>query len=240
MARADYVITPPKPAGPTIPSNAINEPSLQLAQNWRIKHDPGTPGTSVGAMSIVDNPSVSGAAAKFDTSFTNSGGELYSLTYGIDAGATNFVYDTEVWIAAGSQLINLEMDNNQVIPDGDTVIFAFQCGGYSNSWEYTENLGTAKNPVVQWVPSNQPCNPAKWTANAWHHVQIYTSRDAVGNVTYHSVWLDGVEAPINQTVPSAFTLGWAAGDLVANFQIDGIGASGSSTLYADNLTIYRW
>jgi hypothetical protein len=63
----------------------------------------------------------------------------------------------------------------------------------------------------------------------------------VGNVTYNAVWLDGVEAPINETVPSAFSLGWAAGDLMANFQVDGKGSgSGSSTLYLDQFTMYRW
>jgi hypothetical protein len=59
-------------------------------------------------------------------------------------------------------------------------------------------------------------------------------------VTYKSVWLDGVQGDINQTVPSAFTLGWAAGVLVTNFQVDGIGSSGWSTLYLDDLSIYRW
>jgi hypothetical protein len=71
-------------------------------------------------------------------------------------------------------------------------------------------------------------------------VQISYSRDDEGNVSYHSVWLDGVEAPINETVNSAFKLGWSHGDLMTNFQVDGAGSSGSSTLYLDNLTIYRW
>jgi hypothetical protein len=71
-------------------------------------------------------------------------------------------------------------------------------------------------------------------------VQISYSRDDSGNVTYHSVRLDGVESPINATVPGAFSLGWATGTLVANFQVDGTSGSGSSTLYADNLTLYRW
>jgi hypothetical protein len=59
-------------------------------------------------------------------------------------------------------------------------------------------------------------------------------------VTYHAVWLDGVESDINATVNSDFTLGWAAGTLITNFQVDGAGASGSATLYLDNLTIYHW
>jgi hypothetical protein len=191
-------------------------------------------------MTLVTNPSLSGEAARFDTGFTDWGGELYSQTYATDPNVKNFVYDAEVWIDAGSTIGNLEMDNNQVIADGDTVIYAFQCAGDTNTWDYSENAGTPAAPVVQWVESNQPCNPENWTPNAWHHVQISYSRDDVGNVTYNAVWLDGVEAPINETVPSAFSLRWAAGVLVTNFQVDGKGSSGSSTLYLDNLTIYRW
>jgi Chitobiase/beta-hexosaminidase C-terminal domain len=239
MARADYVIVPP-PSGPTVPSNAISVKQVQLLPNWRIKHDPATPGTANGSMSLVSDPSLSGEAAQFDTNYTSWGGVLYSQTYGVDPNAHNFLYDGEVWIEAGSSIGNLEMDNNQVIADGDTVIYAFQCAGDTNTWDYSENAGTPAAPVVKWVPSKQPCNPAQWTPNAWHHVQITYSRDDVGNVTYQSVWLDGVEAPINETVPSAFTLGWAAGDLVSNFQVDGPAAGGSSTLYLDDLTIYRW
>jgi hypothetical protein len=238
LARADYVITAPK--GPTIPANAVSENQVQLLPGWRINHDPGTPGTSTGAMAVVSDPSLSGQADQFYTTFTGSGGELYSLTYGTDSAPRNFVYDAQVWIDEGSKIANLEMDNNQVIPNGDTVIYAFQCSGYSNVWEYSSNAGTPSAPVVKWLRSSAPCNPANWTPNTWHHVQISYSRDGVGNVTYHSAWLDGVESPINETVNSDFTLGWAAGTLVTNFQVDGAGANGSATLYLDNLTIYRW
>jgi hypothetical protein len=130
------------------------------------------------------------------------------------------------------------MDNNQVIPDGDTVIYAFQCSGYSGVWEYSGNTGTLTSPIVKWFRSTVPCNPANWTPNRWHYVQISYSRDDVGNVTYPSVWPDGVQGDINQN--SAFTLGWADGVLVTNFQVDGMGDSGSATLNLDNLTIYRW
>ncbi|MGB6689196.1 MAG: chitobiase/beta-hexosaminidase C-terminal domain-containing protein [Terracidiphilus sp.] len=239
LARAQYVITPPL-TGPTIPSDAITVAEVQLQPNWEKVHDPGTLGSSTGAMTLVTEPSLSGEAAEFDTTFTDWGGELYSKSYATDANATNFLYDAEVWIESGSLVGNLEMDNNQVIANGDTVIYAFQCAGDSNTWDYSENAGTLSAPVVKWVRSDQPCNPANWTPNAWHHVQISYSRDDVGNVTYNSVWLDGVEAPINETVPSAFALGWAKGDLMTNFQVDGVGAGGSSVLYLDKLTIYRW
>jgi len=71
-------------------------------------------------------------------------------------------------------------------------------------------------------------------------VQISYSRDDVCNVTYNSVWLDGVVANIGATIPSAQSLDWAKGHLITNFQIDGVGASGSSVLYLDDLTISRW
>lgn len=240
LGRANYVINNTT-SGPSIPSNALKDTEIQLMPNWRTKHDPATGGTATGTMSIVSAPSFSGGqVAKYATSYSNYGGVLYSVTYDKDAVPTNFVYDAEVWIGAGSAIGNLEMDNNQVIANGDTVIYAFQCAGDSNTWDYSENAGTRANPIVKWIHSNQTCNPANWTKNAWHHVQIQTSRDDVGNVTYHSVWLDGVEYPINQTVMSAFSLNWAAADLIANFQVDGPSAGGSSTLYLDNFTIYRW
>jgi hypothetical protein len=216
---------------------------VHLLPNWRIKQDPATGvsgATAHGVMTLVSEPSLSGEAQRFDTTFTHGGGVLYSVTYSNDADSTNFLYDAEVWVEGGSKIANLEMDNNQVIPNGDTVIYAFQCSGYSNTWEYSSNAGTRTAPLVKWVRSSAPCNPANWTPNAWHHVQISYSRDDVGNVTYHSVWFDGVEAPINQTVNSDFSLGWAAGVLISNFQVDGAGASGSSALYLDNLTISRW
>lgn len=240
LARASYVIKASS-TGPVIPANALSDTEIQLMPNWRTKKDPATNGTASGAISIVSDPSLDGSqTARYDTSYSKYGGVLYSVTYGQDSGPSNFVYDAEVWIAAGSTIGNLEMDNNQVISNGDTVIYAFQCAGDTNTWDYSENAGTRANPVVKWIPSSQSCNPANWTKNAWHHVQIQTSRDDVGNVTYHSVWLDGVEYPINQTVMSAFSLGWASADLIANFQVDGTSGSGSSTLYLDKFTMYRW
>ena len=238
LAQASYVISIPK--GPSVPSYAISQREIQLLPNWRIKHDSGTPGTSTGSMTLVSDPSLSGQAAKIYTTFTNAGGELYSVSYGNDTDSKNFLYDARVWISAGSILSNLEMDNNQVMRNGDTVIYAFQCSGYSNTWEFSSNAGTSTQPQVKWIKSTSPCNPTEWTRDSWHHIQISTSRDDMGNVTYHSVWFDGAESPINQTVNSEFSLGWALGALVANFQVDGLGTSGSSTLYLDHFTMYRW
>ena len=238
LARASYVISSTS-KGPSIPSYATAERQIQLLPNWRIKHDPATPGTSTGSMTLTSDPALSGQAEKYYTSYTNSGGELYSISYGNDTYAKNFVYDVQVRISSGSSIVNLEMDNNQVMSNGDTIIYAFQCSGYSKTWEYTANLGTPTSPSIKWMKSTAPCNPATWTRDTWHHIQIQTSRDDSGNVTYHSVWFDGVETPINKTVNSRFSLGWALGALVANFQVDGSG-TGSASIYVDNFTQYRW
>ncbi len=232
MARADYTIQPP-PTGPTIPSNAIASSNLQTLSKWHWNHDPGTSGDAAGESSLVSTPSLSGNARAFDSTFTGAGGEIYSVSYASDTQSTHFVYDGWVWIEEGSRLSNLEMDSNQVTANGQTVIYAFQCNGYAKVWDYS-------GAGAHWVHSKQPCDVHTWTTNAWHHVQISYQRDNSGNVTYNAVWLDGKEQDINATVPSSFALGWKIGVVQTQFQIDGLGASGASTLLLDNLTIYRW
>ena len=226
--------------GPVIPDDAISATALQTNPKWTFNHDEGTPGTSVGKLTLTSDPSLSGDAGQFSTTYTNWGGEIYHLSYASDTVSSNFVYDAQVWIEEGSKIGNLEMDMNQVIADGDTVIFGFQCDGDHGTWDYSGNVGAISVSKVSWFHSTQPCNPSKWTTNTWHHVQISYSRDDVGNVTYNSVWLDGVEANIGATIPSAQSLDWAKGHLITNFQMDGVGASGSSVLYLDDLTISRW
>ncbi len=233
LAKAGYVITPPEVSGPVVPTNALAASDLQALDNWIFDHDPGTPGTAVGATSSVSTPSLSGNARQFVSSYTKAGGEIYSVPYADDTSSMNFVYDGWVWIETGSTIANLELDSNQVTDDGQTVIYGFQCSGYSKTWEYS-------GAGVKWVSSSQPCSVSNWQTNTWHHIQISYSRNDSGNVTYHSVWLDGNEQAINATVPSSFALGWQVGVVQTQFQLDGLGASGGSTVYLDNLTIYRW
>jgi hypothetical protein len=71
-------------------------------------------------------------------------------------------------------------------------------------------------------------------------VQIYFSHADNGWVTYHSVWLDGVEQDLNATVFSGYSLGWGP-TILTNFQIDGISAGTTwGNVYLDELTVYRW
>jgi hypothetical protein len=232
LARGDYTIAPPS-TPPVVPSNAIAASELQTLSTWNFEHDAGTPGSAVGETGLVGAPSLSGTAREFNTSFTGAGGERFSVSYADDPAASNFLYDGWVWIEAGSSISNLEMDSNQVTANGQTVIYAFQCSSYYSVWEYS-------GANAKWVHSTASCSPSAWQTNTWHHVQISYSRDDSGNVTYHSVWWDGAEQVIEATVPSSFALGWKEGAVQTQFQIDGLGASGSNTVYLDKLTIYRW
>lgn len=228
-------------SSPQIPGGALAVNQIQDLTNWEETFDTATgSGSANGQMSLQESPSLSGSSREFVTTYTNSGGERYWTTFGDDTAATNFVYDGWIYVAnPPNGIANIEMDTDQVMSNGDTVIYGFQCDGYSGTWDYAKNAGTPQNYQDQWVHSKASCNPRKWTTNTWHHVQIQYSRDDYGNVTYKAVWFDGVKQSLNATVPSAFSLGWSS-TLLTNFQVDGLGASGSSTIYLDELTIYRW
>jgi hypothetical protein len=224
-----------------IPADAISVSGLQVLSGWVAQHDAASDGGSTGLMSLVSAPSLDGNARRFASSYSDYGGERYYLPFGDDTTSTNFFYDTWVYLPSPSTAIaNLEMDMNQVMPNGQTVIFGFQCDGWSGTWDYTANKGTPEEPVDVWLHSKASCNPRRWSTNTWHHVQVSYSRDDSGNVTYQSVWLDGAQSNLNVTVPSAFALGWSP-TLLTNFQVDGYSAtSGATTAYLDDLTIYRW
>lgn len=224
-----------------VPSWATSVSNIQNFGNWKLLHDNVTNGWSGGVMSVVGAPSRSGNTRKFVTSIINNGGELYHVSFGDDTTSQNFFYDVWVYVQSPSdKLMNLEMDMNQVMPNGQTVIYGFQCDGWSNSWDYTVNKGTPQNPSDQWVHSKAYCNPRSWGRDQWHHVQVSYSRDSSGNVCYKSVWLDGNQQNLYVTVPSAFALGWAP-TLLTNFQVDGSSSGWSDiVVYLDNLTVYRW
>lgn len=225
-----------------IPSTAAVASNIQTFLNWKSWFDTGTivgSDTSASASwTPVTSPSLSGAAMRFVTTYTDNGGMLYYDDFSgskPDSTSQNWFLDTWVYVASPNNgLANVEMDLNQVLSNGDTVIYGFQCDGWNGVWDYTwTDTGT------HWTQSSQPCNPRNWTTNTWHHVQIYFSRDASENVTYHSVWFDGQQQDINATVHSAIALAWANSNIL-NFQIDGLGASGSITAYLDNVAVYHW
>lgn len=223
-----------------VPSNATTVSSIQTLSNWIAEYDTATgSGGASGWMAMVGSPSRSGNTRRYVTNFWGNGGERFHASFGDDTNSTNFFYDAWVYLdGSASKIANLEIDVNQTMANGQTAIFGFQCDGWTSTWDFTKNAGTPENPSDAWVHSGQYCNPRGWGQNTWHHVQVSYSRDDSGNVTYHSVWLDGKEQPINATVNSAFALGWGP-SLLTNVQIDGIG-TGAAGVYVDDITVSRW
>ena len=229
-------------AGPEadIPTSADIVSHIQALSGWSASHDNGGPGGSTGSMSIVSSPSLYGSTRRFVTSFSGSGDERYSIVFSDNVDAENLFYDTWVYLtSSSSKLGNLEFDVNQVMADGHTALIGFQCDGYTGRWAYNVNKGTTSNPQPAWVSkSGTSCNPRSWAIHKWHHVQASFSRNSSGEVTYHSIWLDGVESKLNVSAYTGADLGWAP-VINTQFQVDGIG-SGTVTVYLDNLTISAW
>jgi len=224
-----------------IPSNAIGVSSIQALGNWSAIHDGGTPGSSAGAMSMASSPSIDGAAKYFQNVFSYFGGERYAVSFSDDTTSTNFFYDTWVYIAGSSTgFSNLEFDLAQTMQNGQTVMMGFQCDTWDNTWDFAVNSGSATQYNDTWAHSSAYCNVHNWAPNQWHHLQIWYTRNTSGWVTYHAVWLDGTEQPINVTAFSGYSLGWGP-SVITQFQIDGA-SSGTSWgyVYLDALTVYRW
>jgi hypothetical protein len=224
-----------------VPANATSLSNIQATGTWITTHDLGTVGSSSGNSSLTSSPSRSGNSRHFNTSYTNYGGQRYATNISDNSSAHNFVYDSWVYIKDDSTGVkNLEMDLNQVIGNGWTILMGFQCDGWSHTWDYTENKGTATIPIDHWVQSTAKCDPQSWSVNAWHHIQIAMNRDDSGNVTYQTVSLDGDTQTLNATVFSGFALGWKK-TILTNLQIGG-GTSYAygSNIFVDNLNISYW
>jgi hypothetical protein len=224
-----------------IPAVSSSVSALQTLSSWTEIHDSGTPGTSSGWMNIVSSPSMTGAARQFATSYTDYGGERYTVSFGDDESAYNFQLDTWVYLQSPSDGVeNLELDLNQVLSNGQTMLYGFQCDGWSSTWDFSTNRGSATSPNPQWVHTSSYCNPHSWGTNQWHHVQILYTRNDSGWITYKTVTLDGNVSNIGVTAYSEYALGWGP-SLTANVQIDGSSSgSGGSHVFIDNMVVDRW
>lgn len=224
-----------------VPSNATKVGAIQTLSGWQKVHDGGTTGSSNGTMSIASSPSVAGASRLFANEFKDYGGERYWVHFSDDTSAQNFLYDGWVYIHdSSSGFKNLEFDVAQTMDNGQTAMMAFQCDGWNHTWDYGINAGSAAKSKATWRHSSAYCNPQAWSVNAWHHVQIYVSRNDSGSLTYHAVWLDGNKQTLEATAFGAFDLGWGPA-IITQFQVDG-SSSGTTygNVYLDELSVYRW
>jgi hypothetical protein len=229
---------PPTNGAPTIPSNAIAA-NLITATNWKpCVHDAGTPGTGTCSNNYPVTGITSDDARGFSMTYTGAGGVRWADDFAKDTIATNYVLDTQVISPDWTHTANLELDTNQTKADGHTAILGTQCSSYAHAWEITI---TNSSGSWSWTPTNVPCDPTKWAPNVLHHIRIFGSISAAEVSTYTGVEFDGTyTAFTNGSNMTGRALGWAVGSNLTNFQIDGLGASGSATIYADRLTEYRW
>ncbi len=225
------------PSYAKIPSNAKSSGDLAGNSHWFWSHDSGTPGSAVASSHYPESsPSVDGKSREFYMSYTDKGGTRFSLTFDHNADVTHFVYDSYVYIENPSALANLELDMNQVMRNGKTVIYAFQCSGNTGAWEYSTISGNHPH----WHSTGLACSPKKWTAKKWHHIQIASHRNSSGVVTYDWVSFDGSYKKVDKSGNGAISLHWAEGVLNLNFQLDGSEERGSVKMYADKLIIRYW
>lgn len=220
----------------SIPSNAIGSANLD-GKSWAYERDAATPGSARGSSVYPATTPLYDDAREFYMTYSAHGGERWHISFAKDASATHFIYDTYVYIVDPAQVANIELDMNQVMSNGATVIYGTQCSSYAKTWEFTTVSGG-----THWHSSNIPCNPKTWAAKTWHHVQIASHRNSSGVVTYDWVNVDGTHSVFkNATGYSAEKLGWAKGDLLINFQLDGANSGGGSiTAYIHKMTIFRW
>ncbi len=227
----------PNPAPATLPPNAASN-DLDSASAWEYEHDGGTPGESRGSTVFPATTPVYDDAREFYMTYSNHGGERWHLSFGKNPNVTHFILDTYIYFVDPDQVQNLELDMNQVTSSGSTVIFGTQCSSISKTWEYVYVSGNSPH----WRPSNIGCNPRSWAPNTWHHVQIAFHREGEGKVVHEWVNFDGTRSTFQNAIgDSSLRLGWAAGDLLVNYQLDGNNASsGSITSYVHKMTVASW
>jgi hypothetical protein len=207
----------------------------------------------------VASPSRDRKSRLFYVDYTPNGsgnpGVRYSTNFGttprnfpMTEAATHFAYEAYIYLVDPQNVANIEMDINQVWDSNDDVlIYGLQCAGVDGRWEYTINDPMNPNHT-KWVKTTNPvisCNPANWTANTWHHVQLTMHQDNNGGVYYDSITLDGTTSSLSSWFGNSsfsFSPPWKpTGNLLLNFQLDGVnkGAGNEVTItaYVDSLLL---
>ena len=222
----------------SLPSYAVPSANLDGIGGWSAEHDSGTPGSSKGSMAYPAKTPSYDDAREFYMTYSHYGGERWHVSFGNNPTSMNFVLDTYVYVVNPSQMANLELDLNQVMSNGETVIYGTQCSRYSKTWEYAYQSGGKPH----WKSSGIGCNPLTWAAKTWHHIQVGYHRNSSGVVTHDWVNFDGAHHVFSGTTSSsALKLGWAKGTLLVNYQVDGQNSgSGSVTSYIHKMTFYHW
>lgn len=244
-----------------------NNTSGVAALNWFWQWDSGTAqctfnDTNTYYPALSGSPSIDGKTRTFYLDWQyKSGqslqnpGERYSFKFGTNAtGAKNFVYDTYIYLASpqNTNIEAIQMDTNQVWDaNGDVLILGLECVHTPKTWKFTTNVGGQDT----WNTPNPPgqtalaCDPQSWTPNTWHHLQLAGHRfqctdGTWGCASYDSITFDGTTNKLTGwNGNSSFAVGWTPGDLILNFQVDGVDNNGNEAtaiVYVDGMTMIWW
>lgn len=199
--------------------------------HWCWEHDLATQGASAG------NSWLYGPFRRFDVVWKAFGGQRFHVNLGAskqNSLYTTFTVDTWIYFNKLAHVNNIEIDLNQVIPNGDTVIFGLQCNFPRGVWQYTTNVSGKS----RWNDSNVACSKKWWTEGLWHHVIFKYHRDSAGNVAYDWVNFDTKLANfVGAFGRSNFSLGWEVGQQVVNFQVGGDGTFAGTSVFLNALTV---
>src|ERR1700730_13421657 len=135
MATSPQQATAPAPTGfpdwAVIPPDAIGSGILDGVRAWEWNHDPYTTG---GAQPTSNYPIYPDgrqgyAGRQFVTYYAGGpyAGALWHLSFGRDSRSHHFAYTAKVYLVDPSHVSNVEMDVNQGVNDGLTVILGLQC-----------------------------------------------------------------------------------------------------------------
>lgn len=229
------VVIPPPVLAPIIPVNALNSGILDDSNNWKGDWDKSTPKTATGISKYIDSSS----GRNYNVVYTNKAGFRFHNSFAtVKAAVLNFCTDLYVLCDDWTQVQNLEIDMNQVLQDGRTVIMGIQAASGSKSWEYT----TTPTGSSHWNKSNISVNPTTWKPGIWKHIRLFYSLTLAGIVTYIGVEVDGVYTPFaNASGISAIALGWEPlGLLLCNFQQEGNTAKGIINIFAKQYQHFYW
>jgi hypothetical protein len=106
-----------------------------------------------------------------------------------------------------------------------------ECNYGESAWDVWDEANS------KWVQTNIAC--PQFSSGAWHHVQLYTKRDAGGlQYTFVTLVVDGTAFAINQTY-SAKNVGWTK-NVGVQYQLD-VNATGQAyEEWIDQSTLTMW
>lgn len=235
-------VAPPNPAMPapsaapttsTPPSNATTISDIQKLSGW--ENCTGTCTNSpLAVFSMtqgVASPSLSGASAQFQLLAGTQpfGSALWFKYLGSFDTASHFVYDLFFYIDNPSAAQALEFNVSQSA-NGSRYNFATQCDlAGQHVWRVWEPV------ALKWIASGAPC--VQLPANTWNHLIWEFERDAMGNVIFTAVTLNGDRQAVNLSMSH---MADSQSGVDVAFQSD---ANLNATLYSvwlDNVSLTYW